>query len=76
MNPYPASLVPHRTSIRSVAEKDIAIQRNPLTGVLAAMFDEPLLLSLAMVSLFQGGEIGDSYVDALLLDERQRFKRT
>ena len=34
INPLPASLVPHREGIRSVAKKGIAIQCKPLTGVL------------------------------------------
>jgi hypothetical protein len=76
INPTPASLVSHRTSIRSVAKKDIAIQRDPLTAVLATMFAEPLLLSLARVNCFQRRDVRDGHVDALLLNERERFKRT
>jgi hypothetical protein len=42
-----------------VAKKDIAIQRDPLTGVLATMFAGPLLLSLAMANCFQRRDVDE-----------------
>lgn len=39
------------------------------------MCGEPLLLSPAIVNSFLRREVRDGHVDALLLDERKRFKR-
>jgi hypothetical protein len=52
MNPSPTGLVPHCAGIRSVAQKDIAVQRDPLAGILVTMRDQPLLLSLAIANSF------------------------
>jgi hypothetical protein len=75
MNAFAAGLVPHRVGIRSVAQKSIAIQRDPLASVLDFMCGEPFLLGIAMVNSFQR-KVRDGHVDALLLDEGKRFKRT
>jgi hypothetical protein len=76
MNAFPAGLVPHRVGIRSVAQKGIAIQSDPLASVLEFMCGEPFLLGIAMVNSFQRREVRDGHVDALLLDEGKRLKRT
>jgi hypothetical protein len=75
-NAFPAGLVPHRVGIRSVAQKGIAIQRDPLASILKFMSGEPLLLGIAMVNCFQRRQVRDRHVDALLLNEGKRFKRT
>jgi hypothetical protein len=72
---FPAGLIPHSVGIRSVAQKDIAHQRDPLASVNGFMCGEPVLLGRAMVNCFQGLDLRDGHVDALLLDEGKRLKR-
>jgi hypothetical protein len=76
MDPFPASVVPHGARVRSMTEKDITVQRDPLAGILATMRAQPLLLNLAVVNSFQRREVRDRHMDTLLLDKRKRFKRT
>jgi hypothetical protein len=71
MNPSPAGLITHGAGIRSVTEKNITIQRDPLAGILVTMRTQPLLLSLAIANPVKRREVRDRHVDALLLDERK-----
>jgi hypothetical protein len=77
---YPASagLIPDRVVVRPVAKKGIAIQCEPLTGVLAFVCGEPGHLRIAMVYAVRGRGVclGDGHSDVLLFGERQRLKRT
>jgi hypothetical protein len=76
MNPLPPGLVPHGARVRSVAQKDAAVERDPLAGIFVAMRDKPLLLNFAVTEFFERWHVGDRHVDTLLLGQRKRFKRT
>jgi hypothetical protein len=71
MNPSPADLITDGAGVRSVAKKNIAIQRDPLAGILVTMRAQPLLFSLAIADPVKRREVRDRHVDALLLDERK-----
>ena len=76
MNPSAArSLVSHGAGVRSVAKKDIAVQRDPLALILVTMRAQPLLLSLAIADPVRRRQIRDRHVNTLLLGKRKRFKR-
>jgi hypothetical protein len=59
LDSFPAGLVPHSVGIHSVAQKDIALQRDPLASVIEFMCGEPGLLGIAMVNCFQRLDVRD-----------------
>jgi hypothetical protein len=78
INPLPAGFFPDGVGVRSVAKKGMAIQCEPLTGVLALMGDEPFLFRKATDNLFRGRGVGlgDGHSDVLLLGKSKGFERT
>ena len=54
LDSFPAGLVPHSVAIHSVAQKDIALQRDPLASVIEFMCGEPGLLGIAMANCSSG----------------------
>ena len=76
MNSAAAGLVAHGASIRSMAKKDIALQRDPLAAILVTMRAEPFLLGFAIRSSPRRREVRDGHMDSLLLGKRKRFQGT
>jgi hypothetical protein len=76
MNPFSAGFIPYRAGIRPVTQKHIAIQREPLTGILAAVLTEPFLFGVASENFLRPGKLSDGNVDTLHLGEGKRLNRT
>jgi hypothetical protein len=71
MNTSFSRFVAHGASIGSVAEKDIALERDPLARIFVTMRCQPLLLRCAAPGRFEDREVRDGQVDALLLGKRK-----
>ena len=76
MNPFTAGLVPHSARIRSVANKDTAVQRNPLAGILVTVNASHSCSDLRLQIFSTAGRSVIVTWSSLPLGERKRLKRT